>query len=271
MNWRLFGCGAASSKGIRLFACRLGKGHAVCNDDVMQQSFCPKTFSLVLLLSLTSCATFSPVRRVRFHPDKLAEMEVAIRQTIASNKIPGGVLWLEHQRISYQKAFGQRALVPVQEPMTMDTIFDAASLTKVVATTPAVLLLVERGRLKLDVPAHRYLPEFKGDGKEAITIRQLLTHTSGLRPDIDTKPPWSGYDTAIQMACAEKLRTPPGAAFRYSDINFFLFGRYRAAGQRSAIARVCGARDFQAVANAGHRFSAAGRQVGPHRAHRENR
>src|SRR5438093_1227873 len=86
------------------------------------------------------------------------------------------------------------------------------------------MLLVERGQLDLEQRVQTYLPEFKGDGKEAITIRQLMTHTSGLRPDISTQPAWSGYDTAIHMACAEKLVTPPGTAFRYSDINFFLLG-----------------------------------------------
>src|SRR5438045_9280298 len=86
------------------------------------------------------------------------------------------------------------------------------------------MLLVERRQIDLEQRLQFYLPEFKGDGKETITLRQLLTHTSGLRPDISTRPSWSGYDTAIHMACAEKLLTPPGTAFRYSDINFFLLG-----------------------------------------------
>src|SRR2546422_4927254 len=108
--------------------------------------------------------------------------------------------------------------------MTTDTIFDAASLTKVVACTPAVMLLIERGKLALDDTVQKYIPEFVGDGKDTITIRQLLTHTSGLRPDIDTQPAWQGYDTAIQRACAEKLHAEPGTVFRYSDINFFVLG-----------------------------------------------
>ena len=76
--------------------------------------------------------------------------------------------------------------------MTEDTIFDAASLTKVVACTPAIMLLIERGEVKLDAPVQTYIAEFKGDGKEAITVRQLLTHTSGLRGDIETKSDWHG-------------------------------------------------------------------------------
>jgi len=151
-------------------------------------------------------------------------MDAAITEAIANKKCPGGVLWLEHLGIAYHKAYGHRALVPIEEPMTEDTIFDAASLTKVVACTPAIMLLVERGQVKLDEPVQHYIPEFQGDGKEAITVRQLLLHISGLRGDIETKTDWHGQQTAIEKACAEKPLTPPGTAFRYSDINFFLLG-----------------------------------------------
>jgi uncharacterized protein YbbC (DUF1343 family)/CubicO group peptidase (beta-lactamase class C family) len=151
-------------------------------------------------------------------------MDTAINQAIADKKCPGGVLWFEHDAVAYHKAYGHRALVPKSERMTEDTIFDAASLTKVVACTPAVMLLVERGQLKLDASITNYIPEFTGDGKEAITTRHLLTHTSGLRPDIETKSDWHGQKVAIQKACEEKPQTPPGTAFRYSDINFFLLG-----------------------------------------------
>jgi uncharacterized protein YbbC (DUF1343 family)/CubicO group peptidase (beta-lactamase class C family) len=159
-----------------------------------------------------------------FHEEKLREMDAAVSEAVADGGCPGAVLWLERNGVSYHKAYGQRALVPTDEPMTEDTIFDAASLTKVVACTPAVMFLIERGDIKLEERVQVYIPEFKGDGKEAITLRQLLTHTSGLRPDISTSPAWSGYDTAIRMACAEKPLNPPGASFVYSDINFFLLG-----------------------------------------------
>src|SRR3954470_17644973 len=169
-----------------------------------------------------------------FRKEKLAEMDEAIHQAIVDKKCPGGVLWLGHRRCIYHKAYGNRALVPKVERMTEDTIFDAASLTKVVACTPAMMLLVERGEVDLEATVQTYIPEFKGDGKEAITIRQLLTHTSGLRPDIETKSDWHGQQTAIQKACEEKLQTPPGTAFRYSDINYFLLGEIvqRASGKR---------------------------------------
>jgi uncharacterized protein YbbC (DUF1343 family)/CubicO group peptidase (beta-lactamase class C family) len=151
-------------------------------------------------------------------------MDAAINEAIAAKKCPGGVLWLEHRDAAYHKAYGHRALIPAEEPMTEDTIFDAASLTKVVACTPAIMRLVERGQLKLDDPVRTHLPEFTGDGKEDITVRQLMLHISGLRGDIETKTDWHGQPAAIQKACAEKLQSPPGTAFRYSDINFFLLG-----------------------------------------------
>ncbi len=161
-------------------------------------------------------------------------MDAAINATIAAGKTPGAVLWLERNGVAYHKAYGRRSIVPSYEPMTEDTIFDAASLTKVLATTPAVMALIERRRIALDAPVQTYIPEFAGNGKEAITIRQLLTHTSGLRPDIDTRPRWSGYATAIERACAEKPMNPPGVVFRYSDINFFVLGEVvrRVSGER---------------------------------------
>ncbi len=159
-----------------------------------------------------------------FRLEKLAEMDAAINQAIIEKRCPGGVVWLEHGEMIYHKAYGNRALVPAVEPMTEDTIFDAASVTKVVACTPAIMLLIERGEVKLDERVQTYIPEFKGDGKEEITVRQLLTHTSGLRGDIETRTDWHGQQAAIEKACEEKLLSPPGKAFRYSDINFFLLG-----------------------------------------------
>lgn len=160
-----------------------------------------------------------------FHADKLAAMDVAIERAIEAERCPGGVLWLEHKGQVYHKAYGQRAVVPAPEPMTTDTLFDAASLTKVVACAPAVLLLIERGEVELDAPVQRYIPEFKGDAKDLVTVRHLLTHTSGLRPGIETRSGWTGQAEAIRKACEdESLRSAPGTEFKYSDINFFLLG-----------------------------------------------
>jgi len=165
-----------------------------------------------------------PGAEASFRAQKLAEMDEAINQAIADKKCPGGVLWVEHSGVAYHRAYGHRALAPSVEPMTEDTIFDAASLTKVIACAPAAMLLIERGKLKLDDLVQSYIPEFTGEGKEAITVRQLMTHTSGLPPDIETKSDWRGQAAAVEKACQEKLQDPPGLVFRYSDINYFLLG-----------------------------------------------
>ncbi|HEX3716427.1 MAG TPA: exo-beta-N-acetylmuramidase NamZ domain-containing protein [Verrucomicrobiae bacterium] len=175
--------------------------------------------SFFLCLSLARASTAAPLDEA-----KLQQLDNAIDTAIDGGKLPGAVVWIEHGTNIYWKAYGKRSLIPTQETMTRDTIFDMASLTKVLATAPAIMILVERGRVKLDEPAHTYIPEFTGDGKENITIRQLLTHTSGLTEDISTKSKWHGTETAVQMASATKLRAPPGTEFRYSDINFFMLG-----------------------------------------------
>ncbi|MCX6950649.1 MAG: DUF1343 domain-containing protein [Verrucomicrobia bacterium] len=159
-----------------------------------------------------------------FKADKLAAMDAAVAEAIAGKKFPGGVLWFERDGEVYRKTYGQRALSPAPEPITEDTIYDAASLTKVIATTTSVMQLVERGKLDLDAPVAKYIPAFAQHDKGAVTVRQLLVHNSGLRPDVDTKPAWSGYETGIELACREKLRSTPGSAFVYSDINFVLLG-----------------------------------------------
>jgi uncharacterized protein YbbC (DUF1343 family)/CubicO group peptidase (beta-lactamase class C family) len=178
------------------------------------------------LLCVSACLALSSLRASEpaLRPDKLAEMDTAILQAIADKRCPGGVLWFEHRGTNYHKAYGQRAIVPEPEPMTEDTIYDAASLTKVIACTPAVMLLVELGQIDLDAPVQTYLPEFTGGGKEAVTIRQLMTHTSGLPPDIETRTGWQGQPAAIRKACEIGLSTNPGTAFVYSDINYFLLG-----------------------------------------------
>ncbi|HEX4122180.1 MAG TPA: exo-beta-N-acetylmuramidase NamZ domain-containing protein [Verrucomicrobiae bacterium] len=176
-------------------------------------------FAFLVCLSLTPVLMAAPL-----DPGKLRQLDVAIDSAIADGKLPGAVVWIEHGTNVYWKAYGERSLVPTEETMTRDTIFDLASLTKVIATAPAIMMLVERGQVKLDETAHTYIPEFTGGGKEKITIRQLLTHTSGLTEDVSSHTKWHGTETAIQMASATKLRAPPGTEFRYSDINFFLLG-----------------------------------------------
>ncbi len=165
----------------------------------------------LLFLLLAACATTT----------SRPQIDATIDQAVAEKKIPGGVLWIEQDGRVYSRAYGDRALVPAVETMTADTIFDVASLTKVVATAPSIWLLIDREKIALDAPAKTYLPELR-DG--AITIRHLLTHTSGLRPNVDLRDEWSGYEEGLGRALAEVPRNRPGAVFRYSDINYTLLG-----------------------------------------------
>src|SRR5258706_46080 len=159
-----------------------------------------------------------------FDRGKLVEIDAEIAQAIAETNLPGAVLWIEHNTNRFHKAYGNRATLPKTEAMTQETLFDLASLTKVIATTPAIMLLMERGQVKLDDPVYTYIPEFKANGKEGITIRHLMTHVSGLASGLPSSPPWSGYQKGIELACAEKPINPPGTFFRYSDINFITLG-----------------------------------------------
>src|SRR5260370_18956750 len=162
-----------------------------------------------------------------------SKLDSVIEQAIQENRIPGAVLIVGHNgEIAYQKAYGRRALVPRAEAMTLDTILACASLTKVIATTPSVMKLFEDGKLRLDDRVTEYLPEFQG-GKSGITIRNLMTHFSGMRPDVDLAPEWSGYETGVRLALIDKPASPPGARFVYSDINFILLGEIvrRVSGQ----------------------------------------
>ncbi len=196
-------------------------------------AYAARLFAAGLVLPVLAGSLLGQVHPPTLRPEKLEEMDIAIHEAIAEGRCPGGVLWVEHQGASYHKAFGKRAVVPAEETMSEDTIFDAASLTKVVACTPAIMLLVERGQVKLEERVQTYIPEFAGDGKENVTVRQLMTHTSGLRPDVGLKPDWSGYDAALRLACAEKLSSRPGEKLVYSDTGPILLGEIvrRVSGQ----------------------------------------
>ena len=153
-----------------------------------------------------------------------AALDRVINEAIEQGRMPGAVLLVGHEgKVVYRKAYGKRALVPLPEAMTLDTVFDCASLTKVVATTSSLMKLFEEGRFRLGDKITDYIPEFQG-GKSEITLRQLFTHFSGLQPDVPLSTPWTGYATGIQLACTFKPGGPPGTRYVYSDINFILLG-----------------------------------------------
>ena len=165
------------------------------------------------------------VETTRIDIDRLGRIEELVEAAIANDELPGAVVLVGTLNgVVYQRAFGNRAVESEVEPMSLDTVFDLASLTKVVATTTSVMMLVEEGRIRLADRVEAHLPGFGRLGKGGITVGHLLTHMSGLRPDVDLADPWVGYDTAISLAFDEVPTSAPGERFVYSDINFFLLG-----------------------------------------------
>ena len=186
---------------------------------------------LILVLALAACSpqprppivNLVPVSAV--DPSRFDAIEPLIQTAITEKKLPGAVVLVGlGDRTLYHQAIGQRAVVPSPEPMTLDTVFDLASLTKVIVTTTSVMILIDQGRIGLDDRVANYIPGFERYGKGNITVRHLLTHMSGLRSGIDLAEPWSGGDTAIGLATGEVPTSVPGTRFVYSDINFLLLG-----------------------------------------------
>jgi len=168
-------------------------------------------------------------------PQAFAPIAPLVDAAIARHELPGAVVLVGRgDRVLYKRAFGRRAIAPSPEPITDDTIFDLASLTKVVATTTSVMQLVEQGRIRLRDPVAQFIPEFAAHGKNPITILHLLTHTSGLPPDLPLEVEFSGADEAIRRAGDLTPESQPGERFVYSDINFFLLGDIvrRVSGER---------------------------------------
>jgi uncharacterized protein YbbC (DUF1343 family)/CubicO group peptidase (beta-lactamase class C family) len=189
-----------------------------------------RIFLAACVFAATSGARAFPVQKTGrpeagLTAQKLAAMDSVAKEAIRTGKCPGAVVVVgQNGKVIYRRAFGHRALVPRELPMTVNTIFDLASLTKVVATTTAIMQLVEQGKIVLSAPVSDYWPEFKANGKEDISVRELMTHYSGLPPDLELKPDWSGYETAMKMIVGEKPMVPPGTRFIYSDINFETLG-----------------------------------------------
>ena len=156
-------------------------------------------------------------------PGRAAVIDALLESAISRNLISGGVVVIGNSSgILHSSSRGSLNTVASSPSLDEHTIFDVASLTKVVATTPAVMLLLDSGQITLSDPITRWFPEFKGSGKDDLTLLHLLTHTSGL---VDFTV--SGQDamkTTIRRAAAQKIRHRPGSRFRYADINFMLLG-----------------------------------------------
>ncbi len=205
--------------------------------------------TFLLLTPIPSVA--APAKKI----NRFAAVDAAIQSAIQQGEIPGAVLVIGHNGVVvYRKAYGQRSLEPRRAPMTMNTVFDMASLTKVLATTGCVMRLLEQGQIRLNDPVAKFIPEFGKYGKEEITIRELLTHYSGLREDLDLKTPWSGKETAYRMADEEVPVSPPGSMFRYSDINFIVLGELVERISKMPLEKYADAHFFQALGLKNTRF-----------------
>jgi uncharacterized protein YbbC (DUF1343 family)/CubicO group peptidase (beta-lactamase class C family) len=194
------------------------------------------SIALVVLLAQIIAAQLPQTAptAVGMSAERLARMDQVIQAAIEKKDLPGAVVLVaRHGRIAWRKAYGSRAVEPQREAMTVDTIFDLASLTKIVATTTSIMILIEQGKVRLSDPVIQFIPEMKGGGRDAITIEQLLTHTAGFAPDFDLRERWNGYDEAIKRLYREPLRNQPGARFVYSDINYIALGEvvHRVSGQ----------------------------------------
>ena len=156
---------------------------------------------------------------------KLNQIDALVEADIKDKKLPGAVVLVGHKgRIVFRKAYGNRSLVPTVEKMTVDTIFDLASLTKPIATATSIMILIEQGKLRLSDTIGKFISEIDDETAKKVTIQQLLTHISGYGPDFDLREKWTGRDGMLAALKKEKLKTEPGTKFVYSDIGFIVLG-----------------------------------------------
>jgi uncharacterized protein YbbC (DUF1343 family)/CubicO group peptidase (beta-lactamase class C family) len=184
---------------------------------------------LIVLVAATGARAGLPAAdpaSLGFDPDRLRRIDGAVDRAIERGQVPGAVVLVGRRGfIAYARAAGRRAVRPNPEPMTRDTVFDMASLTKPVATATSVMILIEEGKLRLSDRLGRLLPEFDNHGKGAITVDQLLRHRAGLIPDDPILDYEHGPETAWKKLADLDLVGPPGEQFRYSDVGFLILGR----------------------------------------------
>ncbi len=198
------------------------------NDDILIRS----VLSLCLLTGLAgeSTAESKPLVACELadcglNASRLAAIDAVVAEGLRYERMPGCVVLVGYRgRIAWLKSYGSRQVKPDAVPMTTDTVFDLASLTKPIATATSIMLLIEDGLIGLDDPAAKYIPEFAVNGKEVITIRQLLTHQSGLLPDNSIRDYEDGRVEAFRRIHALDLRAAPGTRFMYSDVGFIVLG-----------------------------------------------
>ncbi len=153
----------------------------------------------------------------------LSRIDDVVAEGLRRKLMPGAVVLIARKRrIVFLKAYGSRAVQPTVEPMTTDTLFDMASITKPMATATSVMKLVEQEKIELDAAVAKYIPEFAANGKSKVTVRQLLTHQGGLIPDNSIRDYRDGAEQAMERIYNLKFYVPPATKFVYTDVGFIL-------------------------------------------------
>jgi CubicO group peptidase (beta-lactamase class C family) len=190
------------------------------------------SLAIVLLLTIleqSSLAAHLPVtspEQLGFDEARLKRIPELVEQGIQEGKMPGCVVCFGRQgKIAYLQAFGHKQVQPEVAEMTVDTVFDMASITKPVATGTAIMKLIEEGRIRLGSKVIDFFPEFGSNGKDAITVKDLLIHQSGLIPDNPLSDYMNGPEVAWQRICELPLVAPVGTTFKYSDVNFIVLAK----------------------------------------------
>jgi serine-type D-Ala-D-Ala carboxypeptidase len=188
----------------------------------MTSPFVRRTTCLLTLLAMTTAA-HAKDRKVDL--DHLEQVDSLIAQAIEKKDIPGAVLLVGRgDDVVYRKAYGNRAVEPAVEPMTEDTIFDLASLSKSMGTATSIMVLADRGKIDINAPVAKYVPAFAANGKEKVTIEQLLLHRGGLVADNSMSDYTDDPQESMQKLLKQKLKYEPGTDFIYSDMCFAVLG-----------------------------------------------
>lgn len=209
-------------------------GISGANAGHLRRGFLLHCLPMLALVSLASCRNENPSGPKSLSLDLRERIDRVVQEAVLEEKMPGCVVAVGcRDGVRFIKAYGRRALKPFAQAMTLDTVFDLASLTKPIATATSIVILKERGILRLGNPVSAYIPEFGRKGKEGITLLHLLTHTSGLVADNPLEDYEEGRERALDRIYDLAPKAEPGAEFIYSDVGFIVLGEVvrRASGQ----------------------------------------
>ena len=193
-----------------------------------------KYLFLLLLFSLSPSVFAQSHSEIPLRKPEAVGMDAAplnliddiVQEGLEQDKMPGCVVIVgRREGIAFRRAYGFRQLQPEKVTMTVNTVFDLASLTKPIATATSVMALIQQGKLDPNATVATYLPEFAQNGKETITIRHLLTHTGGLIADNSMSDYENGGDEAFARIYGLRPTAAPGESFTYSDVGYIVLGQ----------------------------------------------